>query len=216
MPSLQINSSSTVPFCVCPSSIFSSMATFLQQNLAIIGISSKAQLDGGKASDFFFFPWEAPLSSGLGKSSELSSGPRSCLLGDRLSSAISFKLLFREDYQFFFSKLLIVYHCKQVFTAKSLRILGGEISGSESQWQRLQDSKGCCISNGEKKLEVCIEIWALNGVSRLSCWEQMEGCPPNRKQTTNPQFPLSATRVGKPSSPWVLVASLLLTQSDTS
>lgn len=51
--------------------------------------------------------------------------------------------------------------------------------------------------------------------SRLS-WEQMEGCPPNRKQTTNPQFPLSATRVGKPSSPWVLyAASLLLTQSDT-
>lgn len=48
------------------------------------------------------------------KPPELSPAPRaSCLLGDRLSSAISFKLLFREDYQFFFSKLPIVEDWRQ-------------------------------------------------------------------------------------------------------
>lgn len=108
------NNFNTIPFCVCPSSIFSSMATFLHQK-QLRRINQKLQSDVGKSVDFFF-PGKLQqqrLRQVLRAQLRLPHSP--CLLGDRLSSVISFKLLFREDYQFFFSKLSIVYHCKQVF-----------------------------------------------------------------------------------------------------
>lgn len=103
---------STVPFCVCPSSIFSSMATFLRENLAH-GISQKLNQMLRKR---VLFPPGQLQQQWLGQvlRAQLRLPRASCLLGDWLSSVISFKLLFREDYQFFFSKLPIVYHSKQV------------------------------------------------------------------------------------------------------
>lgn len=73
----------------------------------------------------------------------------SCLLGDRLSSVISFKLLFREDYQFFFSKLLIVHHSEQVFKQIAYEFWGEFGLNSRSRATMIQ--KPCfCILNGER------------------------------------------------------------------